>query len=129
MRSLLSSIRPSRIDRLVPLLTAVLGLFSCAMTGPSVNEVNFAELEDGTYRGKYESSLVSAETQAVIKQGYMTDLMILRHDCGLGRKAKAVVDRVLQNQSLIVDAVSGATYSSRAILKATENALRNGKIE
>jgi len=37
-----------------------------------------------------------------------------------------IVDSVIENQSLDVDAISGATYSSKVILKAIENALARG---
>ena len=38
-----------------------------------------------------------------------------------------LINNVIKNQSLDVDVVSGATVSSKAILKAIENALNNNK--
>lgn len=43
---------------------------------------------------------------------------------GIGKPAEAIVEDIVENQSIEVDAVSGATNSSRVIMKACENALR-----
>jgi uncharacterized protein with FMN-binding domain len=101
--------------------------FSCAMRTPiTIDSVDFSRVRDGTFRGTYETTLVKAEMEAVMAAGKMTGLTVIRHECGLGKPAEAIVDRVLVAQSLEVDAVSGATGSSRVILKATEIALKQG---
>jgi len=38
----------------------------------------------------------------------------------------AMILVVVENQTIELDAISGATYSSKVILKAGENALRSG---
>ncbi len=42
-------------------------------------------------------------------------------------KAEKIPDKVLEEQSLQVDIVSGATFSSKVILKAVEDALNKGR--
>lgn len=48
---------------------------------------------------------------------------LIQHDHGRGAKAEAVIDTIIDKNTLDVDVVSGATMSSTAILKAIENAL------
>lgn len=48
---------------------------------------------------------------------------MLEHQNGLGKKAGIINKSVIDNQTLKVDSVSGATVSSKVILKAIENAL------
>lgn len=48
---------------------------------------------------------------------------ILEHRNGMGSKAEAIINSVIQAQSLQVDAITGATGSSTVILKAIEDAL------
>ena len=50
----------------------------------------------------------------------------IKHDHGRGKKAEIQTDLIIKNQSLNVDVITGATASSKAILKATENALKKG---
>jgi uncharacterized protein with FMN-binding domain len=45
----------------------------------------------------------------------------------MGRPAEAITERVVAAQTTQVDAVSGATGSSRVILKAIENAVHKAK--
>jgi uncharacterized protein with FMN-binding domain len=60
-----------------------------------------------------------------VEDGAITGIDILEHKNGLGGKAERIVNDVLERQSLRVNVVSGATASSKAILKAIENALQS----
>ena len=53
-------------------------------------------------------------------------IKIIEHENGSGSKAEKIVDDVISRQSLKVDAASGATVSSKCIIKAVENALQYG---
>lgn len=92
-----------------------------------VSEPDFAALEDGKYSGEYSIAPVSVKAEVTVENHRMTDIEILEHFCGLGQKAEAVCGTVLEQQSLQVDSVSGATVSSKCILKAVEQALTEEK--
>ncbi|MBD8046512.1 MAG: FMN-binding protein [Clostridium argentinense] len=57
----------------------------------------------------------------------MENIKIEEHDCGLGKKAEKITEEIEKMQSLQVDEISGATLSSKVILKAVETAIENGK--
>ena len=83
-----------------------------------------SELEDGTYTGKYEASkFLSVTVRVEIKEHEIINVDILEHSNGKGEPAEIITDKVVKNQSLNVDAISGATASSKVILKAIENAI------
>ncbi len=50
---------------------------------------------------------------------------ILQHDNGLESTAESIINDAVKEQSLSIDAVSGAAVSSKCILKAVENAIEN----
>ena len=52
---------------------------------------------------------------------------MLEHKNGQGTPAEVIPEKVVETQTLEVDIVSGATYSSKVILKAIENALNNAR--
>jgi uncharacterized protein with FMN-binding domain len=81
---------------------------------------------DGVYTGSYEIPHVKVAVQVSVKDEKITDISILEHQTLLGGKAERIVDDVIERQSLNIDAVSGATVSSKTILKAIENALSGG---
>jgi len=61
-----------------------------------------------------------------VQDHQIKEIELVRHDHGQGSSAEVIPDRILEAQSLEVDIVSGATASSKVILKAVENALTLG---
>lgn len=53
----------------------------------------------------------------------IVEIDILKHINGQGGAAETIVDDVITQQTLLVDTITGATYSSKVILKAISNAL------
>lgn len=94
-----------------------------AMSEIVIGNVDLSKVKDGVYEGSYDARLVAATVRVTVKDGRMTDISLLEHKYDRGGPAEAIVGDILTEQSLDVDAVSGATNSSRTILKAVENAL------
>ncbi|MCL1964010.1 MAG: FMN-binding protein [Firmicutes bacterium] len=111
---------------IILLLAAV--FFSMLPKPQSVSDANFAlaELTDGLYQGACDNGLVFAKVEVEIQNHAIAGVRILEHRNGMGQAAEVVADRVTDRQSLKVDGVSGATYSSQTLLKAIENALSHG---
>jgi len=86
-------------------------------------EVDLQDVQDGEYIGEYSSPPVNAKVQVEVKDGKITDIVILDHGHGKGEPAEVIVEDVISQQRIDVDSISGATYSSRVILKAIEDAL------
>jgi len=87
-------------------------------------------IADGIYRGKYNLSgtPVNVILDVIIKNYKIEKIEIVKHTCSpFGKKAEKIIDRIIEKQNLDVDVISGATGSSKAILKAVENALPNIK--
>ena len=92
-----------------------------------IPEVDMSEIEDGVYIGTYTAFPVSAEVSVTVKDNSITNIQILKHINGQGAPAEIITDRVVESQSLQVDSVTGATYSSKVILCAIKNALLSTK--
>jgi uncharacterized protein with FMN-binding domain len=60
-----------------------------------------------------------------MQRGVIQNIDLIKHFNGRGEKAEVIIPKVVEAQSLKVDVVSGATASSKAILKAVETALEN----
>lgn len=83
------------------------------------------DLEDGVYRGTgvgYGGEVVVDVTIAD-KTITQIDIVSESDDDAFFNRAKGVIDSIISSQSLEVDVVSGATYSSRGIINAVKNAL------
>ena len=92
----------------------------------TVSNLNMANITDGIYVGKYSITPVYVEVEVSVTEHKITNIKIIEHENGLGGKAEKIVDNVISRQSLEVGAVSGATVSSKCIIKAIENALQSG---
>jgi uncharacterized protein with FMN-binding domain len=88
-----------------------------------IDKVDLNRLEDGRYMGEYSGMLVKVAVEVQVKENRIADIIIVKHDNGLGKKAEKIVDSIISQQSLDVEVISGATSSSKAILKAVEVAL------
>ena len=86
-------------------------------------QIDLAAQEDGTYFGSYSVFPVSAKVIVTIENHKMVAIELIEHKHGQGALAETMPKKVLDAQTLQVDAVAGATYSSKVILKAIENAL------
>ena len=99
------------------------------MDAVTVNPEGISEvlqaLADGQYRGEINpSKFVGATVTVTVKDHIITSIKLLEHNCLRGKPAEALTDQVVAQQTLAVDSVSGATASSKVILKAIENAIR-----
>jgi uncharacterized protein with FMN-binding domain len=83
----------------------------------TIENINLSNAKDGTYNGSYGVFPVSAEVNVTIKNNKIVNIELLKHNNGKGESAEILTEKVVENQSLEVDIVSGATYSSKVILK------------
>ena len=103
---------------------------SCSTSRIRVIQVTLPDLTsktDGTYRGEQSISgtPVRVTLDVVLRNRTIDSINIVQHICSpIGRKAESIIEKIIERQSLDVDVVSGATASSKAILKSVENALR-----
>ena len=87
-------------------------------TDPQLNQ-----LDDGVYAGECAKGPISVKVSVLISDHKIDSIDILEHKNGKGKKAEKIIEDVLDRQTLHVDVISGASYSSKVILKALENAL------
>ncbi len=87
------------------------------------------DLDDGIYQGTgtgYSGNITVAVT-VKDKQITAIDILSSTDDAEFFTRAKKVIDLIIEGQTLDVDVVSGATYSSNGIINAVKNALTGEK--
>ena len=88
-----------------------------------IKDVNLDNKEDGKYIGEFDADVISAKVEVEIKNKKISNINILEHKNERGTPAEVITKKVVDEQNLKVDTISGATNSSKVILKAIENAL------
>ncbi len=89
-----------------------------------VAEVDLGVIADGEYTGSFSAFPVAVELKVKVKDHRIEAIDLIKHTNGQGKPAEALLAKVVQEQKINLDVISRATYSSKAILMAIENALR-----
>lgn len=90
----------------------------------AIRSVDLSRVADGTYEGSFAYGSFSYVVSVLVENGRIEDIDILTNrKTKHALEAEGVVSRVLSEQKTDVDAVAGATTTSKALLKAIENAL------
>ena len=114
-------------------LIIAVGIFLAAFigcAGPRIagGPISGDSLKDGTYDGEAKEGPVSVSAKVTIENRRITGIDLISHRTWKGKAAeKTIPERIIENQSTNVDAVSGATRSSIAIMNAVEDALQKAK--
>lgn len=87
-------------------------------------EIDIANVSDGIYIGEYDVNFIYAKVEATVEDGKIVSINILEHKNERGKGAETIIDKIIDEQKVDVDAISGATNSSTVIKKAVENALK-----
>ncbi|MGI6701766.1 MAG: FMN-binding protein [Christensenellales bacterium] len=95
-----------------------------ALNEMTLEDIDLSEIPDGEYQGDYSVFPVSVKVKVTVTSHEITAIEIVEHDNGRGGAAEEITQDIIEAQSLDVDSITGATYSSRVILKAVENALK-----
>jgi uncharacterized protein with FMN-binding domain len=82
--------------------------------------LNLANVADGVYEGSARILHVAPKLQVTVAARRITSIRFVTLVAG---DVTGLAARVIKAQSLDVDAISGATVSTKAVLKAIDNAL------
>jgi len=93
----------------------------------TIEDVDLTRISDGSYQGSYDSFPIRVEVTVTIADHAYRSITIDKHVTGQGQAAEGLPEIILEKQSLEVDSISGATYSSKAILMAIVDALESDK--
>lgn len=124
----------------VAVLGTMIALFADAperqeLQSLTIGEIDFTRLRDGAYIGEYtgaKGSSRNATVKVIISGGEIMQITILKGaldskgnpvELANGMTIDSLFQKVLESESLQVDAISGATLTSKAHLRALENAL------
>ena len=92
----------------------------------NAGDIDLSKIKDGTYEGQANGYRGLVKVAVTVKDHKITAIKVLSNSddaAFFGRASAGVIKSIIEKQSLKVDVVSGATYSSNGIIKAVKNAL------
>lgn len=104
-----------------------LKIYQKSVADISYSHMNIGELPNGVYEGECDVTYIFAKVRVTVKSGKITNIVLLEHRNEKGGPAEKITKDIISKQQIDVDAVTGATNSSKVIKKAVENALLSAK--
>ena len=92
-----------------------------------IDTIDLSKVSDGKYIGACDAEVIGAKVAVTVKNHKIININLLEHKTERGKPAEVIPGKVVKAQSLQVDTITGATNSSKVILKSIENALNSGK--
>jgi uncharacterized protein with FMN-binding domain len=93
-----------------------------------INHVDLTNISDGSYQGNFSYGSSTYIVETTVESHKINSIQVLQNrETSHAKKAEGVIQKVLEQQKNDVDVVTGATTTSKAILKAIENSLKNAK--
>lgn len=87
--------------------------------------LDLAQVEDGSYYGEEAAGLIKVKLEVTVRNKAISEITINSHRQAKGKAAEAIIFDIIEENSLAVDAISGATSSSEVIKAAVYNALNS----
>lgn len=95
-----------------------------------IQNVDINNIRDGEYIGSFSYSGFEYKVKTSVSDHKIEDIMILSNrETKHAKQAEGVISAIVENQTPDVDAISGATTTSKALMKAVENSLNASIIE
>ena len=89
-----------------------------------IGSVDLDLVADGTHRGDFTYGEFTYIVDVVVLEHRITEIVVVANrDSTHAQMAEGVLDTIVSDQRTDVDVVAGATTTSKALLKAVENAL------
>jgi len=89
-----------------------------------IHEVDLSQVPDGKYSGEFTGNRWSNKVEVTVSNHTISNIEMLENQTfHMGDEIDKLLERVVAEQSLNVDMISGGTVSSKAVLKAVEDAL------
>lgn len=91
-----------------------------------IQKVDTKNIQDGEYIGSFSYSGFKYKVKTFIKGHRIIEIEILQNkDTKRAKRAEGVIPEIIKKQSPNVDAISGATTTSKALMKAVEKSLES----
>jgi len=92
-----------------------------------ISSIDMNTISDGNYLGDFTYGKFTYQVDVTIKDHKIETIKVLKNrDTKYAKMAEGVIERIKTSQSPNVDAITGATTTSKALMKAVENALTKG---
>lgn len=93
----------------------------------SVNPIDLSKIADGVHAGSFKKGRFAYFVEVAVKDGRIQAVKAADTKQAKSAIIEQILARLVQEQSVQVDTVSGASLTTKAVTKAVENALKTAR--
>ena len=86
-------------------------------------KIELEQIADGTYSGKTYTSFLHLQLDVKIENHKITDIIVIENDGIDGEKARPIIQKMIEQNSVVVPAVKGAELGSLVYISCVSTAL------
>lgn len=92
-----------------------------------IKHINLSMVKNGKYPGEFSYGGYTYRVEVIVRNQKFGDIIVISNrNTSYAKKAEKVIENIMAQQKNDVDAITGATTTSKALLKAVENAINQG---
>ena len=84
------------------------------------------QVEDGTYRGKMYTRFLHAQVDVTVADHKLTKIEIVENEGSFGKKIEPLFDKMIEQNTSVVEAVEGEELASIVFIACVDDALKKG---
>ena len=86
-------------------------------------KIELEQIADGSYSGKTYTSFLHLQLEVIIENHKIKDIIVIENDGIDGEKAKPIIQKMIEQNSVVVPAVKGAELGSIVYISCVSSAL------
>ena len=88
--------------------------------------VQVQDVPDGTYRGKVYTNFMHVQLDVSVKEGQLIKIEIIENEGAYGKKVAPILDKMIAQNTSVVQAVEGEELASIVFVACVDDALYQG---
>lgn len=89
------------------------------------HNVQLEQIADGSYKGKTYTSFLHLQLEVIIENHKIKDINVIENDGIDGEKARPIIQKMIEQNSIVVPAVKGAELGSLVYISCVSTALNS----
>ena len=89
------------------------------------HNVQLEQIADGSYKGKTYTSFLHLQLEVIIKNHKIKEINVIENDGLDGEKARPIIQKMIEQNSIVVPAVKGAELGSLVYISCVSTALNS----
>ena len=92
-------------------------------------KIEMSEVADGVYEGQTMTSFLHLKLNVTVEEHKLTKIDVLQNDGIDGETARPIIDKMIEQNAIVVPAVKGAELGSLVYISCVSTALKGGPLQ